>query len=283
MACRRCSVKAPRLVLALVVAVAISGVFTLWLGKHFSRARATAPQVYCVATTRALEAGDMLKATDLKMIPWPGATPLQGTFTKAEEPVGRTVLYPLAADEPVLAQQLTAAGVAVGLSAKIPDGMRALSLKSDQVVGVAGFLLPGTHVDVLVTYRNATTAEPVTATVLQDARVIAAGQKIQPDPEGKPSTVDVVTLLVTPEDAQKAVLASTQGTVHFVLRNAGDHVQVEGASIELSSLGGASTPKLATPVSKATATKPQVAAVQIAKGYSVQVQSGEKLTTESFQ
>ncbi len=276
--------KAPRLVLALMIAVAVSGVFTLWLGKHFSHARTAAPQTLCVATTRALEAGDLLKPTDLKLIPWPGATPLQGTFSKAEEPVGRTVLYPLAAGEPVLSQQLSAAGVAVGLSAKIPDGMRALSLKSDQVVGVAGFLLPGTHVDVLVTYRNAATAEPVTATVLQDARVIAAGQKTQPDPEGKPSTVDVVTILVSPADAQRAVLASTQGTVHFVLRNAGDHEQIADSSIELSSLGGALVPKVAAPtVERRTSPRPQAAQVQVVKPYSVQVQTGEKMTTESFQ
>ena len=97
---------------------------------------------------------------------------------------------------------------------KIPDGMRAISLRSDQVVGVAGFLLPGTHVDVLVTFRAPNTGDSITSTVMQDAQVIATGQKMEPDPEGKPTTTDVVTLLVTPGDAQKVVEASSQGTVH---------------------------------------------------------------------
>ncbi len=121
---------------------------------------------------------------------------------------------------------------------KIPEGMRAISLKSDDVIGVAGFLLPGTYVDVLVTYHTAATSEPITATILQDVQVLAAGQKFQPDPEGKAVSVDVVTLLVKPEDAERVVLASSQGMVHFVLRNGTDKTSAKETAIQLSQLDG---------------------------------------------
>jgi pilus assembly protein CpaB len=114
--------------------------------------------------------------------------------------------------------------------------MRAIALSSNEVIGVAGFLMPGTHVDVLVTYHDESNPEPITATVLQDAEVLAAGHQVQPDPTGKPSTVDVVTLLLSPEDAEKAVLASAQGSIHFVLRNGGDHAEAKAAPVALPQL-----------------------------------------------
>src|SRR5665213_31876 len=124
----------------------------------------------------------------------------------------------------------------MGLTVKIPDGMRAVALRSDEVVGVAGFLFPGSHVDVLVTYRSEKSPDPTTATVLQDAEVLAAGHQVEPDPTGKPATVNVVTLLMKPDDAERVVLASTQGSIHFVLRNSTDREQVADAPVELSEL-----------------------------------------------
>ena len=157
--------------------------------------------------------------------------------------------------------------------------MRAISLKTDQVVGVAGFLLPGTHVDVLVTFRTPEQPDPVTSTVLQDAEVITAGQKTQPDPEGKPSTVDVVTLLVKPLDAERVTLASAQGTVHFILRNGSDHEQIEDKPAELTQLGGVK-PKVYQPRARPVA---PAAPVHVSKVYTVQTVAGDKQTTESFQ
>jgi len=155
-------------------------------------------------------------------VQWPASASLDGAFVKQEAVVGRTVLYPLAAGEPILEKHLATAGSGPGLSGKIPSGMRAVALKTDEVAGVAGFLLPGTHVDVLATYTVAGKPDAVTATALQDVVVLAAGQQFQPDPSGKPASVGVVTLLLKPEDAEEAVLASSQGTIHFVLRNGAD-------------------------------------------------------------
>jgi pilus assembly protein CpaB len=133
---------------------------------------------------------------------------------------------------------------------------------------------------VLVTYRVATAGvetQPITSTVLQDAEIIAAGQKMEPDPEGKPSTVDVVTLLVKPNDAERVTLASAQGAVHFVLRNAGDHTMVDDKPADMAQLGG-----LAPAVSHAKAHKVDAPA-QTAKIYSVQTVAGGKQTSEYFQ
>jgi pilus assembly protein CpaB len=174
-------------------------------------------------------------------------------------------------------------GAGSGLSVKIPDGMRAISLRTDEVVGVAGFLLPGTHVDVLVTLHATNTApntpqDTITTTVLQDVEVLAAGQKIDPDPDGKATTATVVTLLVKPEEAERVVLASTQGTVHFVLRNGADRQDVDGAPVLLSQLSGGAPP----PPPAAEKPAPRRFPVVVAKTYSVETFLGSKQRMDTF-
>ncbi|WP_263356069.1 Flp pilus assembly protein CpaB [Acidicapsa ligni] len=268
-----------RLMVALIIAVVVSGFFTLWFGKRIASTHTNGPaRLSYMATAHEVEAGQTLRAEDLKPIDWPSAIPLVGTFTKPQDVVGRTVLYPLASGEPILDKQLAAPGSGAGLSRKVPDGMRALSLKSDQVVGVAGFLFPGTHVDVLVTYVVPASNSPITSTVLQNAEILAAGLKMEPDPKGQPAPVDVVTLLVSPEDAQRVVLASTQGRVHFVLRNGRDNEQVKEQPVQMSALGqvaDARSPVKAKPVKKSSE-------AQAPAKYSVQVLNGDKSTMESF-
>jgi pilus assembly protein CpaB len=272
---------ARRLSVALLFALVGAGLFTMWMSKAMSKAApAAAPKQQYVAALHALEPGETLQKTNLSLVDWPASSKLDGGFQKLDDLVGRTVLYPLAAGEPILDRQLAAAGAGLGLSTKIPDGMRAISLKTDQVVGVAGFLLPGTHVDVLVTFRTPEQPDPVTSTVIQDAQVIAAGQKTQPDPEGKPTTVDVVTLLVKPNDAERVTLASAQGTVHFVLRNGSDHEQIADKPAELTQLGG--VPKPVATHGPARKVDPPAAA-PVAKTYSVHTVAGDKQTTEIFQ
>jgi pilus assembly protein CpaB len=191
-----------------------------------------------VAPSRALQAGEVLKAEDIEFVAWPGSDPIGGAFSQAAGVVGREVLFPLGKGQPILDGDLSVAGAGTGLASKIPDGMRAVALRSDEVVGVAGFLVPGSHLDVLVTYHSDISPEPVTATVLQDAVVLAAGHQLEPDPEGKTSDVTVVTLLLTPEQAERAVLASTQGAIHFVLRNGADTSRSADIPMLLSQLSG---------------------------------------------
>jgi pilus assembly protein CpaB len=279
---------ARRLIIALVFSLAGSAIFTVWLSKKFAKPVAqTTGEIHYVAAAQDLQAGDVLSPGMLKLVPWPSSSPLNGAFPKPDALNGRIVLFPLSAGEPIIERQLAAAGSAPGLSMKIPDGMRAISLRSDAVVGVAGFLLPGTHVDVLVTYRSPNSSESITATVLQDTQVIATGQKMEPDPGGKPTTTDVVTLLVNPQDAEKAVEASSQGSVHFVLRNGSDHQQLSSDPVQLSQLGSVPAPPTHAAVTLPHlphAAKPVTTAATAApapKPYAVEVIYGDKTAPEN--
>jgi pilus assembly protein CpaB len=201
--------------------------------------------------------------------------PLEGAFLKPQDVIGRSLLYPLAAGAPILDRDLAIPGT--GLTTKIPDGMRALALRSDEVVGVAGFLFPGSHVDVLVTYRSTTAPEPATATVLQNVEVLAAGSQVQPNLDGKPTSVNVVTVLVTPNDAERVVLASTQGTIHFVLRNSEDDSQVDDPPIGLAEMIPGTGP---APVREKRAVR--TAVIQRAAPEIVETVIGDKQSGVSF-
>ena len=268
-----------RLTFSFLIALVVSGIFTLWLSQRFSKNKVAPPppKSQYVAASANLEAGQVIKPENLRLVDWPAAMPLVGAFNAPQPLVGRIVLYPLAAGEPILERQLASQGAGIGLTIKIPDGMRAISLRSDEVVGVAGFLLPGTHVDVLVTLRP-TNSDPVTSTVLQDAQILATGQKTEPDPEGKPTTATVVTLLVKPEDAERVDLAATQGTVHFVLRNGADHANFDGPPAFFSELSGAPGTPAAAP--KAARKRLQLVA---AKPYTVETFMGPTVKTDNFQ
>jgi pilus assembly protein CpaB len=267
--------KAKRLMMALLVALLVSGLFTFWLSRRLGKAphvAAPAKQLV-VAAQQTIEAGDQLKPGSLRLVEWPVALP--GSFTKTDDIAGRIVLFPLAKDQPILNSYLAPVGVGVGLTAKIPSGMRAISVRSDEVVGVAGFLLPGTHVDVLLTYRTEKSPDPRTVTVLQDVVVLAAGQQIHPDPEGKPASVNnVVTLLLKPEDSEKLVLATSLGAIHFVLRNGADNGQESASSVGLDELTG-------TPAPSASTTAAIVPPAQ-RKPYQVETILGGKQVVRSF-
>jgi pilus assembly protein CpaB len=229
-----------RILIALTLALIVSGLCT-WLVSRKLTATPTVqkhPEVMYAAPSRALQAGEVLKAEDMEVVAWPGNDPLEGAFSQTAEAIGREVLFPLAKGQPILDSDLSAAGSGTGLASKIPDGMRAIALRSDEVVGVAGFLVPGSHLDVLVTYHSEISPEPVTATVLQNTVVLAAGHQLEPDPTGKTADVTVVTLLLTPEQAERAVLASTQGAIHFVLRNGADTSRSADIPMLLSQLSG---------------------------------------------
>src|SRR5205085_10655171 len=137
-----------------------------------------------------------------------------------------------------------ASGASLGLSAKIPDGMRATAIKTNEVTNIAGFIFPGSHVDVLVTWKpenNPVSTE--TRTVLQNVQVLSTGTKMDPDPNGKPENVSVITLLLTPEQAEKLVLAQTEaasngGNLNFVLRNGGDGATPSTPPVDMAELVG---------------------------------------------
>jgi len=251
-----------RILIALTLALFVS-VLCTWLVSRKLTATPKVqkqPDVLYAAPSRALQAGEVLKAEDMEVVAWPGNDPLEGAFSQTAEAIGREVLFPLAKGQPLLDSDLSAAGSGTGLASEIPDGMRAVALHSDEVVGVAGFLVPGSHLDVLVTYHSEISPEPVTATVLQNTVVLAAGHQLEPDPTGKTADVTVVTLLLTPEQAERAVLASTQGAIHFVLRNGADTSRSGDTPMMLSQLTGqapAAAHIVPRPAAPATAAAPR--------------------------
>jgi pilus assembly protein CpaB len=266
---------AKRLITGLFVALLISCVFTFWLSKKFTKPVAAAPaKLLYAAAAKDLDAGEVLTADDLKMVEWSSGQKLDGAFAKTDGLAGRVLMTPLTADQPIVDRELASAGAGLGLATRIPAGMRAISLKSDEVVGVAGFMTPGTHVDVLVTYHTQLSPIPETQTVLQDVQILAVDQKTTPDPQGRATTANVVTLLVNPEDAEKAVLACAQGSVHFVLRNGTDHDHVSDKPTELTGMNGDPQPR------KPAGLKPVPAGP---KPYAIETVNGTSKTVETFQ
>lgn len=225
-----------RILAALAVALCFSVGATWFISHRLALTVHKAPDRHYVVPARDVQAGEVLKPEDLAVVVWPASAPIDEAYTRTEDVIGREALFPLAKGEPLINRALSTPGSGTGLASKIPEGMRAVTLRSNEVIGVAGFLIPGSHLDVLVTYRAEKVPDPMTATVLQNASVIAVGHQIQPDPQGKPSDVAVVTLLLTPEDAERAVLASNQGVIHFVLRNGADPSRATPPPLVLSEL-----------------------------------------------
>jgi pilus assembly protein CpaB len=155
--------------------------------------------------------------------------------------------------------------------------MRATAVKTNEVTNIAGFIFPGSHVDVLVTLRpENNTASTVTRTVIQNAQVLSTGTKMDPDPNGKPENVTVVTLLVTPEQSEKVALAQTQGTIHFVLRNGGDSASADVPAVDMAELAG--VPK--KPLEPVTKHVRQV--VKLPDVYTVETVANGKITVAKF-
>jgi len=207
--------------LAFLMAAILATAFT-WIVFRRIRASQQRPIIQIVAANSDLPAGVVLAPIDLTMVDWPADVPMPGSYTKKDEVLGHPLIHSLGAKQPIVKRDLGLEGSGIGLSTKIPPGMRATAIRSNEIVGVAGFLYPGSHVDVLCTISMPNSGGVITQTVLQDVEVLTAGQTIEPDPQGKPQQVDVVTLLLTPEDSQKIQLATSQGAIQFVLRNGTD-------------------------------------------------------------
>lgn len=205
----------------------LAGGFSYLVFQRLENAAAERPKTTkIVAAAKDLRQGIPLTAEDIVMIEWPEDLVLAGSVTKAEQVVGRPLMIPISERRPILDRDLAAPGSGIGLTVKIPQGMRATAVRSNEIVGVAGFLYPGSHVDVLATYTPPGGSIPVTQTVLQNVEVLTTGTATEPDPQGKPQTVNVVTLLLNPEDSQSLQLISNQATIQFVLRSGVDTEKV---------------------------------------------------------
>ncbi len=216
-----------RLMIGLVFAIVLAFFLSVFIYREFKQISAARPVVQMqriVVAAEPLPLGTRLDASKLRTIPWPAGQPVLGMFTRVGDCTNRALITAVAENEPILDSKLAPVQAGAGLSATIPEGMRALSVAVTDVVAVAGFVTPGTMVDVLVTGAIAgpsqqSGAANITRTILENVRVLAANQKIEQDRDGKPQAVQVITLLVTPEDASKLAMASTEGKIQLALRN----------------------------------------------------------------
>jgi pilus assembly protein CpaB len=238
------------------------------------------PKAKVVVAARPMPVGSIVGEQDVKLVDWSGGVTPAGYFGSIQEVVGRGLIVPVEENEPVLAGKLAAKGAGGGLPVMIDEGMRAFSMAVDQVIGVSGFVGPSTRVDVLLTLSSSPTLrEPTTKVIMQNLRILAAGQSIQQDKEGKPLNVPVVTLLVTPEQAETLGLATGQGRIQLALRNTLDTVTVKTTGAPVSSLMG-------TPPSRRAPATRRTAAVRASEpepsSTTVEVYRGGQRTLQKF-
>jgi pilus assembly protein CpaB len=265
-----------------VVIAIVLGIFaSMFVYRQFQQASAVKPVVTMqriVVAAEPLKLGTRLDASNVRTIPWPQGQPVAGMFTKIEDVANRALITSVAENEPILDSKLASLQSGAGLAATIPEGMRAMSVAVNDVVGVAGFVTPGTMVDVLVTGALSGSSGNITRTILENVRVLAAGQKVEQDREGKPQTVPVITLLVTPDDAAKLAMASTEGKIQLALRNTIDTKSMNPPAVLQTSLFS-STGAAPAPPSKHVAK----AAPVIQAPFTVEIIVGNKRETKSFQ
>jgi pilus assembly protein CpaB len=209
-----------------------------------------------VVAAADLQIGSEVKKEDVKIVNFPAGQAPQGSFSKASDVVGRGLIVSLVTHEPILSAKLASKESGVGLPPVIPAGMRAVSVRVNEVVGVAGYVLPGTRVDVVVTASPTNQREDTTSKlILSNVQVLTAGTRMEQDQEqGKPMQVTVVTLLVTPEQAERLALASTEGKIQLALRNPLDQGAPATSGIKTAALVGAARP--AAPVRQVAAARP---------------------------
>ena len=175
-----------------------------------------------VVTARPLGVGVMVKPADIKVVKMPTSAFPKGGFSKVEDVLDWPVISNILLEEPILEGRLAAKGSGLGLAPTIPVGMRAVTVRVNDVASVSGFVLPGMRVDVLVTGRPPSADGDMTTTVLQNMLVLSAGTTIQPDARGQAIQAPTVTLLATPQQSETLTLAGNEGRLQLVLRNSSD-------------------------------------------------------------
>jgi pilus assembly protein CpaB len=175
----------------------------------------------------------------VKLVPWPARNPVPGSFTAIDKVVNRGAIVEVALNEPLTESKLAPLGAGGGLPPTIPEGMRAISVKTNEVVGVAGFVIPGTRVDVVVTVRKGPQDEPISRAVVSNVQVLTAGTRFDQEKakaDGKPIPSTVVTLLVTPDQAERISLAASEGHITLTLRNPLDVVATNTSGVKMANL-----------------------------------------------
>ncbi len=269
-----------RLIIILILAL-VSGLLAGWLALRILRESkgggpiqtATVAPTDIVVAARDLPLGRVLTVEDVKLLAWPTRATPENVSTSVEEVLGRGLITPVVLNEPLLSGKMAVKEAGGGLPIVIPEGMRALSVRVDEVIQVAGFVLPGTRVDVFVTIDPSQQQNnPTTKLILQNVPVLTANQIVQTAENGEPTTATVVTLLVTPQDAERLILAATKGRIQLGLRNTLD--------LDTLTTTGMKIPNLlpGAPVRRSRRTVPTAR-----RSTGIEIYRGPELTTETVE
>jgi pilus assembly protein CpaB len=214
---------------------------------------------YAVVASKAMPIGTRITKDTVKLVAWPSRAPLADGFATIDQVVGRGLIAPVVQNEPLTESKLAPKEAGAGLPPAIPEGMRALSVKVNEVIGVAGFVTPGTRVDVLVIIRQKD--DSVSRVVVGDVQVLTAGTRYDQEKakDGKPIPSTVITLLVSPQDAERIALAQSEGQIMLALRNPLDTEPTVTKGIRTAGLLGEPDPA-ATPPVRHVVSRPRPAA-----------------------
>jgi pilus assembly protein CpaB len=234
-------------VIALVAGVSVAAILKSYVDRHLSTKEP--PMTGVVVATMDLPQATTLLAEHLTVTPWPTGARPEGTFADPKELVGKVLLSKLWKNEAILSTKLASRESGSGLAAMLPENMRAAAVRVDDVVGVAGFIHPDDHVDVIVTMHSERGGETLSRVILQNIRVLAVGQQLGPDDKTRNQAmpVTVATLLVSTEESEMLALASAQGRLLLTLRPWADKNQVATLGVGPSQLLGGGQPRASEP------------------------------------
>jgi len=239
---------------------------------------------YVVVAARALPPGVRVGKEDVRLAAWPASSPVAGSHTSIDDVVNRALLASVVENEPLLDSKLASAAAGAGLPPAIPTGMRAMAVKVNDVIGVAGFIDSGTRVDLVVTIRKR--EESSSRTVVSNVQVLTAGTRLEQQKARASNTTPsaaVVTLLVSPTDAERIALAQAEGQIVLILRNPLDTAPTETEGVRTAALFGVPTPPVAAAVQRVSAPRPAskpVPVVAAQKPYTVEAIRAAKRSEE---
>ena len=241
--------------------------------------------LYQVVAATDMPMGTLVTKDHVKLVAWPASSPVSKGFTSIDSVLNRGLIDSVNANEPLTETKLASLEAGAGLPPSITPGMRAVSVKVNEVVGVAGFVVPGTHVDVMVTLKRTDAKDSMTRVVVSDVQVLTAGTRYDQGKsrDGQPIPSSVVTLLVSPSDGERIALAANEGEVMLTLRNPMDRKPTETTGIRTEALLGQAPPKPA--VVRVERPRPVVveavaAVVPVSKIYSVEAIRAAKRSEE---
>ena len=230
-----------KLIIALTGAVLFGVVAVTLVTRYIANAQAYTKSLNNVVIARApIAVGTKITAEHLGTASIPNGSMPEGAFKEPEKIVGRVAIIPIGLREPVTNTKLAPEGTAGGLSAVIPEGYRAMTVKVNDVVGLSGFVMPGSFVDVVCVITppdQQSSGNPISKIILQNIKVLASGSEIdRPKDEREPNSVKAVTLQVTPEQAEKLALAVNEGKLQLVMRNYGDQDDAQTRGVNKGTL-----------------------------------------------